>query len=100
MLTQNHGTIIYACLIKIAIYPHCSLPHTIPLTEGILRLGLSNFQSKVESGKAGGGSVAAEEIWLGSQHAFSTLFFRFVDPKHVLRGSFILFDKHVVYVDY
>ena len=32
----------YYYLYKINIYTHCSLPHTIPLTEGILRLGLNN----------------------------------------------------------
>ena len=57
------------------MYSHCSFPCTIPLTEGILRLGINNFQSKVECGEASCGSVAAEGRW--------------VDPKTVqCRPSF------------
>jgi hypothetical protein len=40
-------------------------PRTIPLTEGILRLGINNFQPKVECGEASVGSVAAEGRWVG-----------------------------------
>ena len=45
-LTMYSNRIIY-------IYSHCLLPHTMPFTERILRLGLNNFQSKAECGKAG-----------------------------------------------
>ena len=78
------------------IYSHCWLPRTIPLTEGILRLGLNNFQSKVECGEAGRGSVAAEGRWVAPKHFNAVLPFRW---QMLHRASFIRFDNHVVYVD-
>ena len=55
----------YASELSIDIYSHCSRSHTMPLTEGILRLVVNHFQSKLECGETGRESVAAEGRWVG-----------------------------------
>ena len=66
---------------RYTVYFHCSLPHTMPLNEGILRLGLNNFQSKAECGEAGRESVAAEGRWVGLKPFNAVLPFRWKCPK-------------------
>ena len=66
------------------------------MSEGVLRLGLNNFQSKVERGEAGRGSVAAEERWVGGKNLNAVLPSRWqMLQKYLFRGSFILFENHV-----
>ncbi len=61
---------------------HRSLPRAMPMTEGILRLGLNNFRSKEECGGAGRESVAAEGRWVGRKTFNAVLPSRWQMPQN------------------
>ncbi len=54
----------------------------MPLTEGILTLGLNNFRSKAEYGEAERKSVAAEGRWLWPKPFNAVLPFRWQMPQN------------------
>ncbi len=53
----------------------------MPLTEGILRLGLNNFWSKAESGEARREGVAAEGRWVVRKPFNAVLLFQWQMPQ-------------------